>query len=194
MKRFLAKPIRSKKLMTTVVIVGIAVIAAIFIYKNLFGPSEGTIKNTNPQTANTERSPSFIQIDDKYDSFRYPDRYSRLKAEEIRPPVLARYNFATQLQFGSSQIAIQVTKVPSGSLEDEGTYHFRSVTSDRFVRETRVIGQHKLVIFSDKTGGPFAKVGYLQQGDRIASISFMGGDADVLQADFDALITSWQWK
>jgi hypothetical protein len=182
-----------RRLFITVTLLFILVVAAVVVVKFLAGSNEGTISGVKKAATTEEQPLTYIPVNGAYATFTYASDYTQQKKEQSQLPVLDRFNFVSQ-KTGQGEIAIQITNLINGKLSDDGTYNLREVTTERFVKETRKISGKSVIIFTDKTGGAFSKVAYLQKGSTDASIALTGSNPDVLQPEFERLIASWQWR
>lgn len=165
---------------------------AFWAYRTVNDSAEGTIVQSPAPVAAKER---YNKIRSDYAVFEIPTTFTAVSSSEPVAPVLKNYNFIKQ-QFGSWQLAIHITRLPSGSLSDDGTYNYRNVTTGQYSKAVKQYGDHRAIIFTDTSTPTFTKVGYLTNGTLSASVSLMGGTPEVstdMQATLDRILSTWQW-
>jgi hypothetical protein len=178
------------------ILVAVLLLAAAGWLVKLFSASPvGTVgKPLYPVSSSS--APQQITFTGKRFSFDYPSSYISSPTATPKAPILESYVLVKRSTI-SWQLAIQIESLPSGNFSDSGGYHFRQVHPERF-SETRVTytGKNVRVMTDKEAAGSFAKNAFFVHGGLLASVSLTGGsssDAEAMQADFDAIISSWKW-
>lgn len=176
--------------------VTVIVVAAIIGVKQFVGGSaEGTITPGTPKQAAVEPATTMVAEQGKYASFNYPSYFTPQKSEPAISPVLTNYNYLRS-QIGSWQLAIQISSLSTGNLDDNGGYHYRKVTPSQYVFTTQTINGKGVPFITDKTQGGYNQVAYINNGSKVASVSLMGSsaqDTDKLNEALKSILSSWQW-
>ncbi|HSX37196.1 MAG TPA: hypothetical protein VLG13_03750 [Patescibacteria group bacterium] len=171
------------------------VIVGIWIIRSFNTSSQGTLDKPQDALANAP-APKTVSFSGKRFSFNYTNYFTQSHTDPPSQPILENYIFVKH-QLLDWQLAIQIESLPSGNLNDDGSYHFRSVTHDRFTDNPTTINGVMVHVFTDKSSGfNFAKVLYLQHQGLLAIISLGGGsssDGDAMQAALLGIANSWQW-
>lgn len=167
-------------------------LAGFWVYRTVNGSAEGTITQSPAPAEVTEH---YNKISSEYAVFQVPTSFTATSSDKPVTPVLKNYNFIKQ-QFGSWQLAIHITSIPSGNLSDDGTYNYRNVTTNQYHKETKQYDERQATIFTDTSTQTFTKVGYITNGTLSASVSLMGGTSEAaedMQATLDRILSTWQW-
>ncbi len=178
-------------------ILAIVIVAAIIGVKQVIGGSaEGTITTTGTtQQAAAEPATTMVAEQGKYASFNYPSYFTPQKSEPAITPVLVNYNYIKS-QIGSWQLAIQISSLSTGNLDDNGSYHYRKITPSQYVFTTQTVNGKSVPFVTDKTLGGYNQVAYLTNGSKVASVSLLGSNGqDTAKMDeaLKSILASWQW-
>lgn len=171
------------------------VVVAVGLVRSFNTASQGTVDT--PQAPHNAPAPQAVHFTGKRFSFNYSDNFSPSHTDPPSPPILENYIFVKH-QVLAWQLSIQIESLPSGNLNDAGSYHFRSVTPDRFTDDPTSVNGTMVHVFTDKNSGfNFSKVLYLQHQGLLASLALHGGapnDTDAMQAALLSIASSWQWR
>lgn len=170
--------------------------AAIFTVKQLVGGSAtGSITAGQSASVPKVEPTALVAQQGRYASFNYPVFLQPVAASAAASPVLVNYNFIKS-QFGAWQLAIQIAQLETGNLNDNGSYHYRQTNPNQYVFSSTTVNGKPVPLVTDKTNTAFNQVVYLQRGNKVATVSLMGGngqDRDQLESTMQTILNSWQW-
>ncbi len=170
-------------------VVGVA--AGLNYYINT--PSTSTI--TASAVAPTPKPPGKVVLQGAYANFDYTEDFKPVKSDPPVPPQLMNYNFVSH-KTENVLLSIQIMSLPTGNINDNGSYLFRKLYPNRYQQTTKTINGQTVYIMADVTSSTFNNVAFFSQGQKIASVSLDGGspmDADNLDQSLSDIVSSWQW-
>ena len=134
---------------------------------------------------------------DGYASFTYPKSLSAAPSGRIAPPIVASYVLRYHSTPRTCNLAVTITRVPSGRLSDNNAYQFRRVHPEVYKESSETFNGVRAAVMTDTTATGFSKVGFLVDGEYQAAVALYGNDqsgpAD-LQATFAMIMGSWHWQ
>ncbi len=173
----------------------VAAVVAVWLVRSFNTSSQGTLDTSQVQP--NSPAPQLVHFNGQRFRFSYSDYFSQSHTDPPRQPILENYIFVRH-QVLAWQLAIQIESLPSGNVNDDGSYHFRSVTPDRFTDDLVSVNGAMVHVFSDKSSGfNFSKVLYLQHQGLVASLALSGGtpdDSAAMQTALLGIASSWQWR
>jgi len=184
------------------IVIGVVLLAGSFAVNRVVTainqPTKGVITSTSKvsetqNTDNVDMTP--VVQSSKYASFNYPEALTKEAQQSFNLPFVAVYNY-TKHDVSSWELAISIMNVSSGSLNDNGSYHYRKVNPDKYIESNKTINDKNVVIMTDQTASGFAKVAFLVNGQYQATISLTGdhlGSSSSLDETFNMVISSWRW-
>ncbi len=177
----------------------LVVIFVFVILPRLNGPSSGTA--LNPSIVNDASAKQLVfdftprTVLGTYASFTVPTSLQDTPSSKLVGPDLEKHDFMYR-DVATWVLAIDVLRIPSGRLSDNGSYTYEKVYPAIYEPSQETINGHSVPVMTNKTVGGFQKIAYLVYGPYQAEISLYGDDAsgsDKLQATFDMILSSWQW-
>lgn len=167
------------------------------VYSLFNSPSTSTIiTNTAALKSVSDPAATRVIVNDPYATFTHAAFLTETPLDPPVLPLLSHYNFTKQ-QFGPWAVAVQITRLPTGSMNDSGTYNYRNKASGQFTKSSRTIGGYQTIIFNDVTSADLNQTAYFQKGTMLASVTISGGsalDTAKMEAELAAVIASWQWR
>jgi hypothetical protein len=185
---------RLLKILATLVLLGGLAAAAILVAHAANSPSEGVIKAAPPMPASRQSSGSPVTVRGKTASFQYPGVMRQTKADALTSGDVEKFAFVNP-DMPPWNLSIQVRKLPSGQLADDGSYNFRHVHPEQYTEQKLTANGAPASIMSDRTAG-FGKVAFLVHGGLAAEIALTSTDtADTaqLQAALMTVTQTWHW-
>lgn len=177
----------------------ILVIGGFIAWSYVNKPSVGSITestNSAAVTATATTKTTFAHINGKLISFDYPNFMKTQPNPKVPPSTLELYSFS-HIDIQTWYLAIAVNKSTSGKVSDDSSYQYRKTKPDIYKESTVKIGKQEFVIDTDLSYGGFSKIAFMAHQGYVATVSLYGDDpkgSDVLQSDFIAILSSWQWK
>lgn len=127
-------------------------------------------------------------------SFSYPSTLHLAKADALSSGDVEKFALVST-QEPPWNISIQIRKLPSGQLTDDGSYNLRKTHPELYKEQQLTLGQQKVVIMSEQNAG-YAKVAFLVHGGLVAEIAISNSSSlnnTMLDQAVNSLISSWQW-
>ncbi len=186
---------RRLKLAITVGGVGCLLLAGWWVYSTmLHGNAEGTIQSAHQPTLSATMPDKLQQL--QYAQFRFPAIFQAEASQTASAPLLESISLVEH-QGLTSQLSIQIRSLPSGALDDDGSYHYRRVSTGQYAMTTKQLGPNAATIFADQQAQNFSTTIFLQHQALDASIALTSGDnrdnTDDMQL-LEQLVASWHWK
>jgi len=169
-------------------LVGIGVV----VVSNANRPSVGTIE---PQSVPV-KSPAtkLLSARGKTANFQYPDTLHQTKADSLSSGDIEKFSFVNP-SIPPWNLAVQIRKLPSGLLTDDGSYNLRRVHPEQYHEQKQMVNNQSIIIMTDQSGG-YAKVAFLVHSGLVAEISLScGSSADLASLDtaLATVINTWHW-
>lgn len=163
--------------------------------RSIQGPAVGEVYK--PSQGSTIESPAYIEVDGKEVVFNYPEEYQPVTENRKEPNIIEDYTYrksATGTRTGNLTLAISVYELAGSKLEEDGAYRIRDEQPGSYVKRLSSINSRPFMIFKKSDGSE--TVAFAQDGKRVATIAMSGSLANNNQseAEFTAILNSWQWK
>jgi hypothetical protein len=186
--------LRPSQRLTVVLFWGLfGLFCAILIGRLLFGAVDGTITVGKPTQSGRlipKTVPTDVTQESIYGQFIVPSDFKKMKASTPVFPVLENNDFIKS-RGGYNEIAVQVVKLISGSLSDDGIYNLHTSQPDRFEKSTVVVQGRSALMFYDAQNN--SGTVYLQRGDIVVHVTLTGPMATEA-GNVSRLANNWQWK
>lgn len=186
---------RAKRTVTIVIILLLVSIGVEQLYRTFNGSSDGVV-TVNTGAQNESQSVHFVPVEGKYGQLAYRSDFRPVETQKPVNPVLESFNYVRS-EGGYAEIAVQVSRLETGSLEDNGGYHYRSLLATRYAKDVTTVGSRSVVIFTERDATVTSLVAFMQQNSLAVSIALTGGTADEApqqRALLLELVGQWQWK
>jgi hypothetical protein len=184
-----------KIIILTAMIAGAA--GTFFIIKSaLTGPAEGNIDQTSSRSLNYSApliTVKNIQAAGKYIRFNYPDSYRPVPIDKPALPQLEAFNFVTK-NAPYSELALGVSRLASGNLNDDGSYNMRSLSPDKYKLEKWSVDGAAVPVFVSLQEG-YGVAAFITHNGMLLTIAMSGqGDKLQMQKDVQAVLKSLEWQ
>ncbi|GAC1500860.1 MAG: hypothetical protein NVS1B10_04740 [Candidatus Saccharimonadales bacterium] len=154
----------------------------------LYGLTDGSIDKSPPKDN---------VFESHYVSFKYPSGFTKNNISPARPPFVEIDEFLKS-RAKDGDLAIQIEKLPSGKLNDDGSYRFREINPGRFEETIESINGADVHIMTDHSlVGEFAKVAFFMHNDLLASVALTSSSPpknDPNGQIYNQVLQSWRWK
>lgn len=184
---------RSKKFWALLVLFIVLVGGIAYIAKTLSDPSQGIVKS-----ASTTQKPITIEastrVDGKYISFKMPARFHQVESSAKGGTELEKFSYLHPVTI-SENFEIAVRNLPTGNLNDDSGYKYRTMNPGKYTQETKTINGKTYVVMSSPTEG-YSKVAYTTSNGKettIALTSASSGESESLNQAFDKVLGSFEW-
>jgi hypothetical protein len=168
--------------------------ACLLFFKTLSGPAEGIIDNRANLTPNpAPQTPKDIPVRGKYVNFTYLDSFRALPVSKPSSSQLESFDYVTK-HSPFWELVVGVSSLPSGNLNDDGSYNMRSSAGVRYKLEHWDIKGVLVPVFSDTTEN-YSKVAFLAHSGKLLSLALSGsGDKVSMQAEQMRVLNSLEWQ
>jgi hypothetical protein len=184
-----AKPKLSRRQIKFASILGVLAVLVIIIFvviKNMSAPAVGSLNQKPPEkTEIVDPYQEAGAYTGKYINFTYPAHYKQQKAA-INGSTLEATIFVST-DHSNKQIAVSVEK---GSLEDESGIKFRQVHPERYQEDKRTSNGK----FFISTSGEAERTAFIQDGDKLITVSASGPSGVNVADDAQIVISSLKFK
>ena len=188
--------LRPQAFILVAVILAVAIGVLIGLMHAFSGTSQGTISNLQPN-APTAPAPKQLTLTGVHFNLVYPNNFNQVTIDAPHAPIIENYSFAKP-DTPSWRLAIQVESLPSGNLNDDGSYHSRVVNPGRFtITPTAVNGATMYIATDNASDSAFAKAAYFEHDGLLGSVALTGGGSktvDQMQSLYMAILQSWEWR
>ena len=185
-----------KPLIAFVVIIAIAMGVIVGLMHVFSGTSQGTLSSSEP-SGTTVPTPKQLTLTGVHFTLVYPNNFNQATIDAPHAPILENYNFAKP-DTPSWRLAIQVESLPSGNINDDGSYHSRAVNPGRFtITPTAVNGFTMYIATDNASDSAFAKAAYFVHDGLLGSVALTGGGSQTvsqMQSLYMAILQSWEWR
>jgi hypothetical protein len=187
--RFVTK---HKKLFIFFLVFMVLVAACGVFVHTLNQPSEGVI--TSSQASETPSKVPLLRATGKTVSFLYPASFQKLATDALMPGDSEKFVLVNP-QLSPRNLAIQIRKLPSGSLNDDGGYNFRNQNPVRYSEQIIDIHGNQISIITDQSGG-YSKTAFFTHQGLVANVTLISS-SDSKATDMDkalhTVLGSWKW-
>jgi len=186
---------RRRLLKTLLIIVPLVslIVAGVLVAKAANSPSEGVVQASKSLPAKQD-SESVLTVRGKTASFQYLSVLHQTKADALSAGDVEKFSFVNPA-VPPWDLDIQVRKLPSGQLADDGSYNLRLHHPEQYTEQKTTINGALIPIMSDKTAG-FGKVAFLTHGGLVAEIAMTSSgtsQTDQIQASLLKVLQTWHW-
>jgi hypothetical protein len=174
------------------VVVSIGLATSARLVRSFSSPSQGVIQTTIVPVAAKKLDP--ISTKGKTANFTRPAAFIELAPEKLATGDIEKFSYLDQ-ELTAWNLAIQIKKLPSGVLADDGGYNFRKHYPDRYTEEKLKINGLDVSIMSDQSGG-YAKAAFMVHNGLVAYValtSASSSNSTGLDEALHTVINSWQW-
>jgi hypothetical protein len=185
-----------RSIVVTTVLIAVCLTGLVLVKQFISGSAEGSISVAQPAKKELAEPTALVAERGTYASFNYPAVLQPVKNETAVSPVLTNYSYVKS-QFGSWQLSIQISTLPTGNLNDNGSYHYRKSVPGQYIFTSQIIKDKAIPLVTDKTSGAFNRVAYLVGSGKVATVSLMGGngqDEERMNEALQTILSSWQWR
>src|SRR5258708_1440660 len=141
--------ILKKKIIVFIIIIVVVLTAVILLVESLNKPAQGVI--STPQAA-APPTVAYLSESGKTASFQYPTTLHKAKADVLSSGDLEKFAYVS-LQVPPWNLNIQIRKLPSGALVDDGSYNLRKTHPEQYHEQKTVINGQNISIMSDQNAG-----------------------------------------
>lgn len=193
-----------KKIATFVFLV--IIIGVVVMILQLKGPGVGVIKQGLSQTSssNTQTIVEKIRYEGRYLSFAYLSSYAPVKDRKANIDAAKTENQSSFLEsvfltsysaVSSKKLAVSVEGLPSGNLEDNSSFKFRTVSPKLYTQSMVDINGGKAILFT-RDGDVREQGVFLQHNDLSVAvvISSSSVSLDTMREELIAVVKSIAWK
>ena len=159
----------------------------------LFGAVQGTVTVGKPRQAGqliSKTPPTDVPQQAVYGNYVVPSDFKKITTSAPVFPVVESYDYI-KTKGGYNEIAVQIVKLITGSLSDDGTYNLRAAKPDQYIKSTVQVQGKPATMFYDAQNTN-ATI-YLQRGDIVVHVSLTGPMA----AETDKVVglaNNWHWN
>jgi hypothetical protein len=193
---YLIRKQKMKKMKVLFIFSIIIVLAvSVFAIKSLGSSSQGTIIKSSSDFFSTNKAEALtvIEVEGEYIKFEYIDSFRPTPARKLIPPQLETFNFVTK-KVPFWELSIGVRDLPSGKINDDGSYNLRATDTVNYKKEQLEINGALIAVFSD-IRQDFSKVAFLLSDNKLLSVAITGsGDNDKMQKHLEDIVSSIKWK
>jgi hypothetical protein len=167
--------------------------AANYCAHHISGPASGAVVTKQARNSAQTNKVSTYQLEGDYLSFSYPNSFT-VSPEQALAPGVSQQNRLSQVRDGSQSLVLTVTNLPSGRLDDDPSYHMRTLHPETYALTQQTIGDNHLVIASRQDS--FEKVAFWPHSNKLATIALSGTTANLTAANaaFSDILRSVSWR
>jgi len=162
--------------------------------KYLSKPAVGIVSHSQFDPSAETANPKYLTRTGKYIAFSYPGNFKAAPQPQPSGTELETFSLARQpspFWF----LNITVSSLPSGNLNDDGSYNMRILNSARYKKSSLSINGVSVTSFFDATNG-YAKTAFISHDGKDVSVSLQSNDtpnSDQLDQVFENVISSLKW-
>jgi hypothetical protein len=195
----LARPSSAKKIKRialgaiTLLVMGIFIIVHSMINQPANGYVQAASETNDQNSVAAAEDNTTYQVNGKYLNFQYPGFFRPVPVEKPTGAQLSTFDYiAKSSPFW--ELAVQISSLPSGNLDNDGSYHMRSVSPDRYQRLSWTAGGSPVTVFADKNDG-YSKAAYIAHQGKLVSIALTGsGDETRMDQVLQGVLNSLEWE
>ena len=184
------------KMVGLLLIVGI-VFGAVTLFRLINQPAIGSINPVPPKSKPATRfKPPMTTLRGKTITFEYPNDLHQTTPDKLSVNDIEKFSFL-HAQLPTWNLDIQIRKLPTGNLADDGSYNLRKQYPQQYREQKLTINALPVSIMTAQTGS-FDEVAFTAQGDRVAEVALTSSQGTVGDpALHEALVNifrNWQWR
>lgn len=157
-------------------------------------PAIGTVIYSLPATTKPSE-PELKQIDAKYVSFVVPMTYLEQAAVAPENPNDLESKTLVATSMSSKVLIINLSKLPSGSLDEDPSYSMRKQNPEKYKIKTVVLKNEKAAVSTSNDSQQFVQTLFWAHEGKLLTFTMNGMAADVesMKREFQAMIESVNW-
>lgn len=189
-------PKKSKKRVFWLVLLAIVAVLGLVGYRmaqSLLGPAYGTVVTTVPLAQQAPPPVELEQFDGKHLSFARPITYEQRPPRPDEAKSLESHTFISSGMI-SKVLLVTVNTLPSGRLEDDASYHMRTLNPDRYkIREIKV--KEEKVMIATNTA-EHQQTAFWPHGGKLLTFTLTGlsTDSATVNEEYEKMLQSVTWK
>lgn len=160
----------------------------------LTSPVKGSVVSTLPD----DSKQSQVQLD-QYDgtnfSFVHPETYIEQNPKAAPPAGEIEAHTFISSGMNSEVLTLAVTNLPTGNLNDDGSYSMRAQNSAKYKMKTVVVKNEKVTVFSATDSQQYQQAAFWPHGGKLLTVALTGAASDVpgMTSEFNDMVNSITW-
>lgn len=168
--------------------------AAYATRSTLTSPVNGRIVPTLPADAKQSQV-ELAQYDGTNFSFVHPMTYIEQNPKAAPPAGEIEAHTFISSSMNSEVLTTAVTNLPSGNLNDDGSYSMRAQNSSKYKMKTITVKNEKVIVFSATDNMQYQQSAFWAHNGKLLTFALTGAASDVpgMSSEFNDMVNSIYW-